>query len=140
LHPALESHLAKYRKLVPGLALINHLADGEEGMVGKQALARALGFAGYLETHARRAYGAGPEAETAAAKAVLSHIRKGDLKDGFSAREIQRRGWSHLTDRDQVQAGLNLLCDLDWLAAEDKRDAAGGRPTIHYHINPKAVR
>jgi putative DNA primase/helicase len=28
LHPALESHLAKYRKLVPALALICHLVDG----------------------------------------------------------------------------------------------------------------
>src|SRR5262249_28654211 len=27
LSPALEGHLAKYRKLVPGLALINHIAD-----------------------------------------------------------------------------------------------------------------
>jgi hypothetical protein len=31
LTPALESHLAKYRKLVPSLALINHLADSGSG-------------------------------------------------------------------------------------------------------------
>lgn len=31
LHPALESHFAKYRKLVPSLALICHLADDGKG-------------------------------------------------------------------------------------------------------------
>ena len=138
--PALESHFAKYRKLVPSLALINHLADVGHGPVGKEAMARALGLATYLETHATRAYGAGPEAETAAAKAILSHIRKGDLTDGFSARDVHQRGWSNLADRDQVQAGLNLLCDLDWVRAVEKRPPGGGRPTTFYEINPRAHR
>ena len=141
LHPALASHFAKYRKLVPTLALINHLADVGHGPVGKDAMMRSLGLATYLETHARRAYGAGPEAETAAAKAILSHIRKGNLADGFSARDVQRHGWSNLTDREQVQAGLNLLCDLDWIAAVETGNLGrGGRPTAHYHINPRALR
>jgi len=138
--PALESHFAKYRKLVPSLALINHLADVGHGPVGGEAMARALGLATYLETHARRAYGAGPEAEAVAAKAILSHIRKGDLTEGFSARDIHRHGWSNLADRDQVQAGLNLLCDLDWIRAVEKRHTGGGRPTAHYEINPTALR
>ena len=138
--PALESHFAKYRKLVPSLALINHLADIGHGPVGKEAMARALGLAAYLETHARRAYSAGPESETAAAKAILSHIRKGNLADGFSARDVHQRGWSNLADRDQVQAGLNLLCDLDWIRAVEKRPPGGGRPTTFYEINPRALR
>jgi hypothetical protein len=136
--PALESHFAKYRKLVPSLALINHLADIGHGPVGKEAMARALGLAAYLETHARRAYSAGPE--TAAAKSILSHIRKGGLTEGFSARDIHRHGWSNLADRDQVQAGLNLLCDLDWVRAVEKRPPGRGRPTTFYEINPRAHR
>jgi putative DNA primase/helicase len=138
LHPALEAHLAKYRKLVPALALINHLADNPGGEIGKDAMLRALGMASYLETHARRAYGAGPEAETTAAKAIVSHIRRGDLIDGFSARDVHQRGWSNLSDRNQVRAGLSLLCDLCWLCPVDKRLPAGGRPTTHYRINPRA--
>src|SRR5215813_513044 len=35
MSPALEGHLAKYRKLVPSLALINHLADGGTGPISK---------------------------------------------------------------------------------------------------------
>ena len=63
LSPALELHLAKYRKLVPTLALINHLVDEDSGPIGEAAIVRALAFSQYLETHARRAYGAGTEAE-----------------------------------------------------------------------------
>ncbi len=137
LDPALESHLAKYRKLVPSLALISHLADGCEGPVSEAAMLRSLSLAEYLETHAVRAYGVGLEAEVAAAKAILTHIRKGDIEDGFRARDIHRRGWSKLTDRGQVQAGLDLLCDLDWLRAEDNKGTAGGRPTTRYRINPR---
>jgi Protein of unknown function (DUF3987) len=136
--PAMESHLAKYRKLVPSLALISHLADGGTGPVNQTALLRALGLAEYAETHAWRVYGAGPETEIAAAKAILTHIRKGDVEDNFCARDVHRRGWSRLSDRDQVQSGLNLLCDLDWIVAEDKRSPAGGRPTTLYRINPRA--
>jgi hypothetical protein len=58
---------------------------------------------------------AGIEVETASAKAILFCIRKGDLADPFSARDIYRPQWSNLTDRDQIQAGLNLLVELDWL-------------------------
>ncbi|MGI8854098.1 MAG: DUF3987 domain-containing protein [Methyloceanibacter sp.] len=137
LSPALESHFAKYRKLVPALALISHLADAGGGNIGKAAMLRALGLVKYLETHARRAYGAGPEAETAAAKMILKHIRIGNLKDGFSAREVHQHHWSNLAERDQVQAGLDLLCDYGWLAAEDKEHASRGRPTVQYRINPR---
>ncbi|HEY8032038.1 MAG TPA: YfjI family protein [Methylocella sp.] len=135
LTPALESHLAKYRKLVPSLALINHLADGGAKAITGTAMLRALAFAEYLETRAKRAYGAGAEAETSAAKAILKHIRKGDLSDGFTGRDVHRPRWSNLSDRDHVQAGLDLLCDLDWLFAE-KRET-GGRPTFVYRINPR---
>jgi Protein of unknown function (DUF3987) len=141
MFPALESHLAKYRKLVPSLALINHLADGGSGAISETAMLRALAFAEYFETHARRAYGAGSEIESSAAKAILKHIRKGDVQDGFTARAIQRHGWSNLSERDQVQAGLDLLCDLDWLRAESCiAGATGGRPSITYWINPRGLR
>ena len=136
--PALESHLAKYRKLVPTLALLNRLADGGAGAIGAKALARSLAFTEYLETHARRVYGAGMANEAATAKLILSRIRKGDLPDGFSARDVQRKAWSGLTDGDAIKAGLELLADCDWLKAEATE--TGGRPRVNFIINPGARR
>jgi hypothetical protein len=138
LHPAFESHLAKYRSLVPGLALINHLADFGSGPIDEAALQRALAYAAYLESHARRVYGAGSQAETAAAEAIRTRIKNGDLADGFSARDIYRREWSNLSDRAQVQAGVDLLVDFDWIAAEELKTA--GKSKTIYRINPKVLR
>ncbi|MEK8092277.1 YfjI family protein [Methylocystis sp. IM3] len=135
LHPALESHLSKYRKLVPSLALVNHLADHGEGPIAEAAILRALAFAQYLESHARRAYGAGTEAESAAAMAILFRIRNGDLKDGFTARELWRNQWTGLTDLDAVKAGIELLVDLAWLDQTEAK--TGGRPLVKYDINPR---
>jgi hypothetical protein len=137
LHPALESHLSKYRKLVPTLALINHLASKGVCWVTADAVKRAIAFAAYLETHARRAYGSGIAAEADIARAILARIRKGSLQDGFTARDITQRGWSNLSDREQVQAGLDLLANNGWLAEiEHKGGQRGGRPKVTYRINP----
>src|SRR6266852_6491624 len=58
LEPALESHLAKSRSLLPKLALIFHLAmDGSEEEIPLIAAERAAQFCAYLESHARRVYG-----------------------------------------------------------------------------------
>jgi len=136
--PALESHLAKYRKLVPSLALICHAADAGQGPIGEISLTRALAFAEYLETHVRRAYGAANQAEVAAAKAILGKIKRGELVDGFSARDIYRREWANLSDREQVQAGLDLLVDHDWLAQQATPTA--GRTRTAYLVNPRGLR
>lgn len=139
LSPALEGHFAKYRKLVPVLALVNHVAD-EPGRarVSLEALTRALAFVTYLESHAKRVYGAGVLAEVVAAKAILKHIKKGDLTDGFNARDIQRKQWSNLSEKDHIAVGLNLLVDLNYLTTQERPTGEkGGRPCTVYVINPK---
>jgi putative DNA primase/helicase len=138
LHPALESHLAKYRKLVPGLALICHLVDGGTGAVGVAAIERAIAWAKYLESHARRAYGSGTAPAVATAKAILARIQSGQLKDGFGSRDVWRPGWSKLTDRDAVMSGLNMLVDYDWLRL--RKVETGGRPALAHDINPKILK
>lgn len=107
------------------------------GSVSEAATLRALALAEYLEAHARRAYAAGSEAEAATAKAILARVRKGELADGFTLRDVHQKGWTNLTDRDQVKASLDLLVDLDWLAA--KIEHTGGRPRTVYTINPGAL-
>jgi Protein of unknown function (DUF3987) len=141
LSPALEGHLAKYRKLVPTLALINHLADGGTGLIGQKAMLKALALADFLESHARRIYRSGLEIEAAAAAAILKRVRRSDLKDGFSARDVHRPQWSRLTELEHVKAGLALLCDLHHLAAVHvPAGADGGRPTVLYRVNPRTLR
>jgi putative DNA primase/helicase len=111
LHPALESHLGKYRKLIPGIALVCHLADGATGPVADTAVSRAIAWGRYLETHARRVYGSVTAVAGDTARTILSKIWDGNLPPGFSARDIHQREWSRLTIRDDVQAGLDLLVE-----------------------------
>jgi putative DNA primase/helicase len=138
LHPALEAHLSKYRKLVPGLALICHLVDGGTGFVGRAAVERAMAWAKYLETHARRAYGSVTTFSTGTAMAIVAKIRSGDLKSEFRSHEVWRPRWSKLSDRDAVVAALKMLVDYDWLRVQ-KLDT-GGRPALSYVVNPKILK
>jgi hypothetical protein len=137
---ALEAHLAKYRKLVPALALINHLVDDGHDDISQQAMRKALAFSKYLETHARRLYGATNDTERAAARAILTKLRAGELHDGFTARDVHQHDWSGLTDREQVQDGLDLLVELHHLAASSVATfRRGGRPTTIYTANPRGL-
>lgn len=141
LSPAIEGHFAKYRKLVPALALINHLADGGEGSVGRSALHKAIAFSVYLESHAQRIYGAASVIEVMAAKAILARIRAGELMDGFTLRDVHQHRWSNLTEHEWVQAGLNLLAELDYLTTKAIGPGQyGGRPKVIYTINPGIFR
>ena len=135
--PGGRKPFAKYRKLVPSLALLNHLSDGVSGPVGADALLAAIALAEYLETHAERAYSSGSNAELAAGTTILKRVRRRDIEGEFTARDIHQRDWSSLTDRDQLQAGLNLLCDLNYLICREQR--TGGRPRLVYSINPLAL-
>ena len=136
LHPALESHFGKYRKLIPALALVCALADGEE-IVGKVSLMRALAWGDYLKSHAERAYAAGSRAATEGAVALLAKIKAGSIKSGFSPRDVYLKGWSRLATPEDVQSAATLLCDLHHLREiEHKPGKHGGRPTISYEINP----
>jgi hypothetical protein len=117
---------------------MNHLADRGEGPVSQRALLKALAAAHYFKSHARRVYRSADQAELAAAKAIVKRIKSGDLKDGFTARDVHQPGWAHLTERDQVGAGLALLTDLDYLAVSAPTTGAqGGRPKTTYRINPR---
>lgn len=137
-HPAVESHLAKYRSLVPSLALIRHLADGMGGPVGEVAVLSAIAWAQYLESHARRMYAPLTGADTLPARALAKRITDGTLADGFTAREVQRKQWGALTGPQDVKQAIELLEDLQWIRAEHVPPGdKGGRPSMRYAINPR---
>lgn len=135
-HAAFESHLAKYRKLVPALALLIHLAETEGGPIGEAALLKALAWADYLESHARRAYASVTQAEAEGARALLHRIRRNEVPDLFGAREIYLKHWAYLSNPEEAREAIRLLCDLDYLREE--RLDTGGRPLTQYRVNPKA--
>jgi putative DNA primase/helicase len=137
-HPAVESHLAKYRKLVPAIALVCALADGETE-VSETSIRRALGWAEYLKSHALRAYAAGSRPGTAGAVALLAKIRSGAFVDGFTARDVYVKEWSGLSSGTEVQSALDMLCELNHLHAIKKAASErGGRPSVVYLINPRS--
>ena len=142
LSQAIKGHFSKYRKLVPALALINYLVDDarEGGDINERNVDRAIAFSHYLETHAKRIYAAGSKDETDGAKEILKHIRRGDLRDGFTARDTHRSRWSNLTNIDHVKSCLELLVDLGWLAERAIKPVGGGRPTVAYSANPACQR
>jgi hypothetical protein len=135
--PALEAHVAKYRSLMPSLALLFELIDTEgfPVSVGKTAALRAVAWCEYLETHAGRLYASAEKPAMEGARALLGRIRKGDVKDGSSAREIYRgRHWSKLSTPEEVTVAVAVLEDYGWLRIE--KVETGGRPTTRIRLHP----
>jgi hypothetical protein len=140
LAPAMVAHLSKYRGLVPRLALICHLASNGFGPVTMEATIQAIGWAEYLESHARRVYASLSVDNAEAARAIWRRVKRGDLTGPFTARDIQRKGWSGLADKQRIAAGLEALLDADWIGARDaSAGERGGRPSTFYLANPKAL-
>jgi putative DNA primase/helicase len=130
-HPAFVSHLSKYRKLIPSLALINHLCDTGHGAVSQDALLRAITFSEYLESHAKRIYSYATRPDIDAAKTLLKRLDNGKLKTPFKARDIYQKGWTGLETPSKAQSAIDLLMDYRHLNEEEID--TGGRPSTHYH-------
>ncbi|MES2027295.1 MAG: YfjI family protein [Pseudomonadota bacterium] len=129
LHPAMESHLAKYRKLIPALALIFALIDAPEqsGVITETDLLRAISWGSYLRSHANRLYSAATIPETAGAATLLKKIKSGDLGSDFTPRLVAQKGWSSLNTPEAVRKAAEVLIEYDWLRREVQK--TGGRPT-----------
>ena len=146
LHPAMVSHLSKYRKLIPALALVFALIDTPDsgGVIHEGELLRALAWEEYLRTHANRLYAAAVMPETTDAATLLSRIRAGKLTDrdgvildSFTPRQVAQKCWAGLTTPDAVRKAADVLSDYDWLRRDVVQGGAlGGRPSDRYTVNP----
>jgi hypothetical protein len=135
--PMMEAYLAKYRSLIPSLALLIHLADVGKGPVTADALERACAWGEYLESHTKRIYAPALSPDIEASGDLAEHIRRGDLGSEFALRQVQQKGWSGLTERDTIKAGLDMLVDMDWL--HEKTEQSSGRPRTRYIVNPRVM-
>jgi len=136
LPEAFESHLAKYRKLCPALALLIHLAEGNNGSVTESAMIKAAAWCEYLETHAARAYAATLQPDITAAHALAAKIKAGALSNPFKPKDAYRKHWRGL-DKGQATKAIAALEDYGWLRVE--RVDTGGRPSELCHINPALI-
>ena len=140
-HAALESHLSKYRKLIPALALLDHLIEGHAGGITEPSLVRAIAWGKYLFSHAKRAYAAVTAATMDSATALAARITQGALKNGFTVREIYRHNWSMLATQREATDAAEVLVDLGWLKPyTEKTPGTDGRPSVRYLINPRIQR
>ncbi|WP_300340244.1 YfjI family protein [Accumulibacter sp.] len=149
--PLIVEYLSKQPKTMASLALLFHLVDRAEaiaagesvGPVSLQAAARAADWCSYLEAHARRIYGLSANLQSQAAAALAERIGKGQLDElgsgaGFTARDIYRKQWSLLDDREIVDEALGELVEASWLLQSVQAAGFQRRGHVRYRVNPKA--
>ena len=140
-HPVIQAHLAKYRSLLPSLALIFHMSDcasGGLGHVGLEQAKRAAAWCDYLEAHARRIYHCVTARIDTTVRLLGAKIQTRKLPSPFTARVVYRQQWTGLNDPEDVGRALEALEDLGWVVAERRaHDATGGRPAITFRVNPR---
>jgi putative DNA primase/helicase len=144
-HPALISHLSKYRKLMPALALNFELADcgvdtRVNATVSLEHAQQAVGWCEYLESHARRIYSCLVPPRMRAARELADKIkqRKVGANGFFASRDVYLKGWSGLDSPESMRQAAEVLQDAGWIR-EAPVDAGpfGGRPPIRYQLNPR---
>jgi hypothetical protein len=135
LSSALESHILKMPKTVVSLALLFELADGGRFEVNEVAMRRALGWADYLRSHANRLYSAGETMVENGARLIIE--RRHLLPEQFTPRDVQRKGWASLSDRDAVASAIDMLVSTHHCREVPPTvHQAGGRPSVSYIWNP----
>jgi hypothetical protein len=123
-------------KTVCSLALIFHLVEGDQGPVSAEATARALDWADYLRSHAMRLYSSGSMQIEQRARLIIE--RRAQLSERFTAREVQRKQWAGIADRDAVADALDLLVSSGYCREiRMPATAHGGRPTSTFQWNPR---
>jgi hypothetical protein len=136
--PVMQAHLAKYRSLMPTLALVFSLADGRLESVSLRHAQLASDWCDYLEAHARRVYACRIKPEKIAAISLSRKLAKGwrRAEGYFLLRDLYRNGWAGLTTPDEARAAIRILEDYGWVR-KDTDTPAMGRPSEPYAINPR---
>jgi hypothetical protein len=141
--PAFESHVSKYRSLMPGLALLFHLfavadlPDGASvptGGVPIDAARLAASWCDFLEEHARKVYAVELYPGRAGAHALAQKIAEGAVRDGQPVRDLYRPQWAGLRTPEDVVAALGVLAVASWARVETVETR--GRPSERVRLHP----
>ena len=134
--PAFDSHLSKYRSLMPSLALLFHLVEtigqAAPGSVSGDATSLATQWCSFLEEHARKVYAAELNRALAGAYDLKRRIEIGDIEDGATLRSIYQHHWSGLDSPETLRPALEILQAHNFIEVE--RVQTGGRPTQVIHF------
>lgn len=131
--PALCSHMAKYRSLMPSLALLFHLiSEAPAGLtkasrISENAARLAAAWCEFLELHARKVY-LPAEGPLLSARELARHIERGDLDSGDSFRDVYGKHWARLDTPDRLEAAARILEDASWLKVIRGKHSGRGRP------------
>ena len=133
MHPALESHLIKYKSLIPSIALIHELADNPEAeTVSKESLLCAIAWGNYLRLHAMRIYDFSMKSgDTESAQLLID--RRDKLPPNFKIKDIKDKGWTGLSETAYIKKVLSMLVDHGYLI--EQLEQTSGRPNISYRWN-----
>lgn len=145
LHPALVSHLSKYRKLMPALAGLLQLADtspvhGDLSLISLENTRRAAAWCEYLESHAKRVYSCVVTPQLRAARDLAEKVKRRVVGTDriFTSRDVYLKGWAGLDSPDAVKHAAEVLQDAGWVReVTSKPGRAGGRPCVRYEVNPR---
>jgi len=136
--PALESHLAKYRSLMPSLALLFWVLENPEnihgnGSVSLTAALLAIEWCAFLEKHALKAYAIGQNSEALAAKRLAECIEQGLIGPDETVRGLYRKQWTHLRTPYLVDQALETLEEFHWLRIVNTAVQGGRTKKIELH-------
>ena len=141
--PAFESHMSKYRSLMPSLALIFHLVNvvGQQGHgpVDLQSVRLAATWCDYLEHHARKLYATELYPDLTTAHLLASKIRAGAITDEMHVRDIYRPQWSGLTVPEVVWDGFRMLEDCNMVRIDRKETLGRSADVIQLHPSLKGT-
>ena len=138
---AIESHLAKYRSLMPSLALLFQLvadmdAAREPAAVSLENAAQAAEWCAYLESHALRLYASAEDPAMAGGRELLKKASQGRILNGSSARDIYRKHWSRLNGPEEVNGALRVAEEYGWVRQERDTET-GGRDVRWIFFHPE---
>ena len=90
-----------------------------------------------LELHAHRIYQAGMDGDPEDAIRLSEKIKQ-SLPNPFSIRDVQRKGWTGLSNNEDIRRAVGILEDRGWVkVVKVPSTETGGGPAEKIYIHPK---
>jgi hypothetical protein len=138
-----QGHLAKYRSLLPSLCLIFHVVEEFSASdkivnfeISTTTFNLALGWVKCLESHVEKVFFKAINEQLHQAHLLQKKILEGELKTGDSLRDVYRKQWSNLTNKNEVYEALQILIQYGWIAFE-RIESSNGKGKSIIKVNPE---